>query len=72
VNPLTGAPIRSTYEAIVSDHQETGFDDRGGWVEGLQETELPRMVSGHGQRVIRLKVGSHGGDKYKQDIDCRP
>ena len=56
----------------MSDHQETGFDDRGGWVEGLQETELPRMVSGHGQRVIRLKVGSHGGDKYKQDIDCRP
>jgi hypothetical protein len=22
--------------------------------------------------VIRLKVGSRGGDKYKQDIDCRP
>jgi hypothetical protein len=73
VNPLTGGPIGPTYEAIVSDHQETGFDDRGGWVEGLQvQTELPRGVSGHGQRVIRLKVGSHGGDKYKQDIDCRP
>jgi hypothetical protein len=73
VDPSTGAPAGSTYDAEVSDHQETRFDDRGGRAEGLQvQTELPRNVSGHGQRVIRLKVGVRGADKYKLDIDCRP
>jgi hypothetical protein len=73
VNPQTGAPIGPAYEADVKDHQVTRFDKHGGRVEGLQvQTELPRNVSGHGQRVIRIKVGSHGADQYKKDIDCTP
>ena len=73
VNPQTGAPIGSTYEAEVSDHQVTSFNDNGGRIDGLQvQTELPRNVSGHGQKVIRLKVGLGGADKYKKDIDCTP
>jgi hypothetical protein len=73
VNPLTGAPIGPTYEADVSDHQVGTFDDRGGRVDGVQvQTELPRNVSGHGQKVVRLKVGLWGSDKYRQDIDCTP
>jgi hypothetical protein len=73
VNPQTGAPIGSTYEAEVSDHQVTSFNDNGGRIDGLQmQTELPRNVSGHGQKVVRLKVGLRGSDKYKKDIDCTP
>ena len=57
----------------MSDHQVTSFDDQGGWAEGLQlQTELPRNVSGHGQKLIRLKVGFLGPDKYRKDIDCTP
>lgn len=73
VNPQTGAPIGPTYEAEVSDRQVTSFDGEGGRIDGVQvQTELPRNVSGHGQKVIRLKVGLNGADKYKQDIDCTP
>jgi hypothetical protein len=73
VNPETGAPLGPSYEAEVSEHQVARFDQRGGRVDGLQvQTELPRKISGHGQRVIRLKVGSRGSDKYKKDIDCTP
>jgi hypothetical protein len=73
VNPQTGAPIGLTYEAEVSDHQVTSFNDNGGRIDGLQvQTELPRNVSGHGQKVVRLKVGLRGSDKYKKDIDCTP
>lgn len=73
VNPETGASIGPTYDAEVKDHQVTRFDERGGRIEGLQvQTELPRNVSGHGQRVIRIKVGSRGVDRYKKDIDCTP
>jgi hypothetical protein len=71
VNPQTGAPIGPAYEAEVGDHQVTRFGRHGGRIEGLQvQTELPRNVSGHGQRVIRIKVGSRGADNYKKDIDC--
>jgi hypothetical protein len=71
VNPQTGTPLGPSYEAEVKDHQVTRFDERGGRIEGIQvQTELPRNVSGHGQRVIRIKVGSRGTDKYKKDIDC--
>jgi hypothetical protein len=57
----------------VSDHQVTGFDERGGRIDGLQvQTERPRNVSGHGEKVIRLKVGLGGADKYKKDIHCTP
>ena len=73
VNPQTGVPIGPAYEAQVSDHQVTSFDEHGGRIDGLQvQTELPRNVSGHGQKVIRLKVGLGGADKYKKDIDCTP
>jgi hypothetical protein len=73
VNPETGAAIGPSYEAEVKEHQVARFDDRGGRIEGLQvQTELPRNVSGHGQRVIRIKVGSRGADNYKSDIDCTP
>jgi hypothetical protein len=73
VDPQTGVPIGPSYEAAVKDHQVTRFDERGGRIEGLQvQTELPRNVSGHGQRVIRIKVGSRGADRYKMDIDCTP
>jgi len=73
VNPQTGVPIGPAYEAEVSDHQVTSFDEHGGRIDGLQvQTELPRNVSGHGQKVIRLKVGLGGADKYKKDIDCTP
>jgi hypothetical protein len=73
VNPQTGAPTGLSYEAEVKDHQVTRFDERGGHVDGLQvQTELPRNASGHGQRVIRLKVGLAGTDKYRIDIDCTP
>jgi hypothetical protein len=73
VNPLTGTPLGPSYEAEVKDHQVAGFDERGGQVQGLQvRTELPRNASGHGQLVIRLKVGLGGADKYKKDIDCTP
>jgi hypothetical protein len=71
VNPETGAAIGPAYDAEVKDHQITRFDKHGGRIEGLQvQTELPRNVSGHGQRVIRIKVGSRGADKYKKDIAC--
>jgi hypothetical protein len=73
VDPSTGTPIAPSYEAEVMDHQVTHFDDRGGWIEGLQvQTELPRSVSGHGQRMIRIRLGSQGTDQYKKDIDCTP
>ncbi|HEY8196076.1 MAG TPA: hypothetical protein VIG04_03820 [Gemmatimonadales bacterium] len=73
VNPETGTPIGPTYEANVKDEQVTRFDKHGGMVRGLQvQTELPRNVAGHGQRVIRIKVGATGPDLYKQDIDCTP
>lgn len=73
VDPSSGQPIGETYEAEVSDHQVTSFDDQGGRAEGLQlQTELPRNVSGHGQKLIRLKVGFLGPDKYRKDIDCTP
>ncbi len=72
VNPVTGAPTGPTYEAEVKDEQVSRFGKHGGRVRGLQvQTELPRNVSGHGQRVIRIKVGASGPDFYKQDIDCR-
>jgi hypothetical protein len=73
VDPGTGLPTGSSYEAEVKDHQVSRFDERGGQVDGLQvQTELPRNVSGHGQRVIRLNVGLRGADKYRKDIDCTP
>ncbi|MGZ8397875.1 MAG: hypothetical protein ACXWWN_02440 [Gemmatimonadales bacterium] len=73
VDPQTGLLIGPTYEAEVKDHQVTRFDGRRSMVEGLQvQTELPRNASGHGQRVIRIKVGSSGPDRYKKDIDCTP
>jgi hypothetical protein len=73
VNPQTGAAIGPAYEAEVKDHQVTRFDKHGGKIEGLQvQTELPRNVSGHGQQVIRIKVGSRGTDRYKKDIYCTP
>ena len=63
MNPQTGVPIGPAYEAQVSDHQVTSFDEHGGRIDGLQvQTELPRNVSGHGQKVIRLKVGLGGAD----------
>jgi hypothetical protein len=73
VDPQTGTPTGPAYEAEVSDHQVTRFDENGGRIDGLQvQTELPRNVDGHGQKVIRLKVGLRGADKYKKDIDCTP
>jgi hypothetical protein len=73
VNPVTRTPIASPYEAEVSEHQVSTFDQRGGRVNGVQvQTELPRNVSGHGRRIVRLKVGLWGTDKYDQDIDCTP
>jgi hypothetical protein len=73
VDPATGQPLGSPYEADVSDHQVTSFQNDGGRVDGLQvQTELPKNVSGHGQKVIRLKVGFRGADKYRKDIDCTP
>jgi hypothetical protein len=73
VNPQTGAPAGPSYEAEVKDHQVSRFDERGGWIDGVQvQTELPRNVAGHGERVIRLKVGVRGTDKYRKDIDCNP
>jgi hypothetical protein len=73
VNPQTGAATGPMYEAEVRDHQEAGFDGHGGRIDGLQvQTELPRQVSGHGQKVIRLKAGLYGPDKYRKDIDCTP
>jgi hypothetical protein len=73
VNPETGAPIGTTYDAEVSDHQVTRFGKHGGMVEGLQmQTELPRNVPGHGRLKVRVKVGAVGADLYRKDIDCRP
>ena len=73
VDPRTGAPTGATYEAEVKDEQVTRFGKHGGRIQGLQvQTELPRNVSGHGQRVIRIKVGASGPDHYKRDIDCTP
>ena len=73
VNPLTGAPAGRTYEAEVKDDQVSRFGKHGGMMQGLQvQTELPRNSAGHGQRVIRIKVGATGPDLYKQDIDCTP
>jgi hypothetical protein len=73
VDPATGQALGEPYEADVSDHQVASFNDRGGRAEGTQEqTELPRNVSGHGQKVVRLRVGFRGADRYWQDIDCAP
>ena len=73
VDPRTGAPVGATYEAEVKDEQVSRFGKHGGMIRGLQvQTELPRNVSGHGQRVIRIKVGAGGPDLYKRDIDCTP
>ena len=73
VDPRTGAPIGPTYEAEVKDEQVSRYGKHGGMIQGLQvQTELPRNVSGHGQRVIRIKVGAGGPDLYKRDVDCTP
>jgi hypothetical protein len=73
VDPQTGAPVGSTYEAEVKDQQVSRFGKNGGMIRGLQvQTELPRNVPGHGRRLIRIKVGLTGADLYKQDIDCTP
>jgi hypothetical protein len=73
VNPATGAPAGPTYEAEVKEEQVSRFGKQGGMVRGLQvQTELPRNVPGHGERVVRIKVGALGPDLYKRDIDCTP
>ena len=73
VAPVTGQPAGPTYEAEVKDEQVSRFGKHGGMMQGLQvQTELPRNFPGHGQRVIRIKVGATGPDLYKQDIDCTP
>jgi hypothetical protein len=73
VDPRTGAPAGPTYEAEVKEEQVSRFGKQGGMVRGLQvQTELPRNVSGHGERVIRIQVGALGPDLYKRDIDCTP
>lgn len=73
VDPSTGAPIGESYEAEVSDHQVTRYDDGGGQVDGIaMQRELPQDVAGRGRKTVRLKVGPGDVAQYDQDIVCRP
>lgn len=73
VDPATGAPVGQPYEAEVSDHQVTRYDDGGGQVEGFaMQHELPQDVAGRGRKTVRLKVGPGAVARYDQDIICHP
>lgn len=73
VDPATGTPIGQPYEAEVSDHQVTRYDDGGGQVEGIaMQRELPQNEAGRGRKTVRLKVGPGAVAQYDQDIDCHP
>jgi hypothetical protein len=73
VDPATGAPVGEPYEAEVSDHQITRYDDGGGQVEGTaMQRELPQNVAGRGRKTVRLKVGPGDITQYDQDIACHP
>jgi len=73
VDPQTGAPIGQPYQAEVSDHQVTRYDDGGGQVEGIaMQRELPQNVPGRGSKTVRLKVGPGAVAQYDQNIVCNP
>jgi hypothetical protein len=73
VDPSTGTPIGQPYDAEVSDHQVTRYDDGGGQVEGIaMQRELPQNMAGRGSKRVRLKVGPDAIAQYDQDIDCHP
>jgi hypothetical protein len=73
VDPSTGTPIGQPYDAEVSDHQVTRYDDGGGQIEGIaMQRELPQNVAGRGSKRVRLKVGPGAIAQYDQDIDCHP
>jgi hypothetical protein len=73
VDPSTGSPIGQPYDAEVSDHQVTRYDDGGGQVDGIaRQLELPQDAAGRGRKTVRLKVGPGGIAQYDQDIVCHP
>src|SRR6476620_11444918 len=73
VDPGTGSPTGASYAANVSEHQIASFAHEGGMIDGIQvQTERPRTVSGHGRKLIHLRVRRHSADLYRKDIDCRP
>jgi hypothetical protein len=73
VDPSTGTAIGQPYEAEVSDHQVTRYDDGGGQVEGIaMQRELPQSVAGRGSKTVRLKVGPGEVAQYTQNVTCHP
>ena len=73
IDPSTGLPSGSAYDAEVQENQTTWADDHGSRVRGhLLRIELPAGQPGHGRLSVVLDVDAAGAADFRRTESCNP
>ena len=73
IDPSTGQPSGSAYDAEIQENQTTWADDHGSRVRGhLLRIELPAGQAGHGRLSVVLDVNSAGAADFRRTESCNP
>ncbi|HUG27489.1 MAG TPA: hypothetical protein VMK53_04265, partial [Gemmatimonadales bacterium] len=71
-NPATNLPTGESYQAEVSEFQNSRIDHRGASIHGIQQQhEIPTGAPGRGRLQIQLKVGSQGVPQFSREVQCQ-
>lgn len=71
VDPSTGQPVGTPYQAKVSEFQNGRIGPQGAAIQGMQhQLEIPAGGPGRGQLQIKIKVGTEGAPRFERKVVC--